>query len=99
MADVTFIGFTLMQWIFIFIYVLMAPWFAIGVFKFVTWIDALFKVRSGHIKVFKILPNDQLVKFWVRPIGGKITFKAKNPLGISDKSTMTVQLSKGWVWR
>jgi hypothetical protein len=77
----------------------MLPFFVWGMMMFVKLIDTFLKVRGGSLRVMKALPNDQVVEFWARPLGGKIVIKSSNPSGITDKTTLVVNLTKGWVWR
>jgi hypothetical protein len=81
------------------IFLLIAPFAVVGLYKLFQLIDTLFKVRRGFIKVWKLLPNDQITEFWSRSAGGKIRVKSSNPGSISDSSTLQVKLGKGWVWR
>jgi hypothetical protein len=68
-----------------------------GVFHLVLLIDTLLKVRKGYIKVWKLLPNDQIVKFWSRPSGGKIKIKSKG--SVTGENDLPIELGKGWIWR
>jgi hypothetical protein len=81
------------------IFICVAPFVAWGLFSLMTLISTILKVRRGNIRIWKTLPNDQVVKFWARPEGGKIKIKSRNPGGILKESTIEVELGKGWIWR
>lgn len=99
MADPVFLGLDFQTFLFVLMYLVLLPFVIIGVVKLMMVVAAAMKVRRGYIRVDKLLANDQLSRFWALPQGGKITFPAKNPAGVRDKTTMPVKLSKGWVWR
>lgn len=77
----------------------VTPFFIWGIMNFIALISSFLKVRRGMIKIMKTLPNDQVIEFWARPTGGKITIKSSNPMSVSGKSTIEVRLKKGWIWR
>jgi len=90
---------TMQMVIIILICIWVMPFFTWGIIQFFTLIASFLKVRKGQVKVWKTLPNDQVIEFWAQPSGGKITIKSANPASVSGKTTLGVNLTKGWIWR
>ena len=92
-------GFSDLEFILIILYFFFLPFISWGFINLFMLVDSFLKVRKGYIKVWKLLPNDQTVKFWARPAGGKIKLKSSNPSGGLSTALQSVSLGKGWIWR
>lgn len=92
-------GFTQLEFVLMLVFVMMMPIYIVGLVGAVNWIAGIMKVRSGHIKIRKVLANDQTVEFWVRPQGKKISLRDKSDRGVMAEREMEVDLSKDYLKR
>ena len=93
------LGMTDLEFLLSMTFLIVSPFIAWGIYAMCALVGTVMRVRTGNVKVWKVLPNDQVIKFWAKPEGGKIKLKTKNPNGILNESIIEVNLGKGWIWR